>query len=228
MPITNVRAPHANVVDRSGSAAEARRRSAGVVTGAQGRRAPDGSRRSGSSTSRPGPPRQDRASRRRRPARRRPRAPGRAPSPGSAAVRRRASGARRRQRAASSAAGIARGQVQAGRDDPCVRPARRPAQRRDDAVHVLVGHRRRHEGERARASRNGRRSSRAAARAAAPAGLCAPSRSTSRPPRQQLQPSRPRRAGVPGPARGGVGAWRCRRPRAHRATASATATFAAW
>ena len=54
----------------------------------------------------------------------------------------------RRQRAASSAAGIARGDVEARADDGRTGQRLGRGERRDDAVDVLVRHRRGHEGDR--------------------------------------------------------------------------------
>ena len=112
-----------------------------------------------------------------------------------------------------SPASARRGRIR--RQGPAARPAwvattRGPSRRRsavegpDDAVDVLVGHRRHDQcqaatrGRRRRRSRVGRRSSRATASAAAPAGLWAPSRRTSRSqrPRMQLQAARPGRGRV--------------------------------
>ena len=187
----------------------------------------------------PGPRRRDRASRRRRSGPARP-AEGLRRGPRPAAGRRSRpdapAGAAPRA-AASSSAGSARGRRPAVQITRRRRAPRLAARARDDARHVLVGHRpddqgqRRRLGARSPPARNGRRSSSAWARAAAPAGLWAPSSRTSRPawpasisssrPAQRASAIAARRAS--GPTVGDPG----RRPGASRIP-SATATLAAW
>ena len=196
MPITNVRAPQ-----RERRAADPGRRGVGRVDGRGGHRASGCRRRGRAGRDRRrggrGPPRRDRASRRRR--------PGRRPSASASSSAATGSGGRHRSRLARPGRGPARGEL--GRPAapaatstavattvaPASAPARR--ERRDrrrrrpcppsSAVTSVSGP----------AARNGRRSSSAAASAAAPAGLWAPSSRTSRPStREQLEPAGPDRA----------------------------------
>ena len=220
MPITNVRAPQRE--RRAGRSGSAR----AVVDGRSGHRALGGSRGERVAQVRvvdedaPGPPRQDRASRPRRSGPPASRAPARGPRPGRArpspaAARRHARGPARGElgRRASPGAGPPRSRRSVA---PASASARRSAAMTPstslsaiEAVTSVIGPSAEERPQVVEGHRQGGGAGRVVGAVEQDVAR--------RPTVEQLEAAGPARARVAAPARVGVGAWRCRPPRARRA-----------